>query len=759
MVARHWTSAVALLMSSPVAAFMAPTTGPMCSSPSRATRVAVRAIVEHLPEDNSALPRVVGHLRAALDECSAAIDEWVSSKAQEANASAAPLWSSALGLGASATASAFAAAPPDPLMSGAHWSEEMAAPASPSALSQAPVSYTVSGPRTQQQQQRTATAPAEERGAPVPSPTVAAATVAERPPITVAARPPAPAAARPPAPAAARPPAAVGRRPAELLRPRVNVGEAAAAAMAALEQEERQQLAQIKVVGIGGGGSNTVARVPHALSSMLNGVGPAGATSASSALHMLIVNTDAQALSTSHAAASEAAAEVVAARSAADASDPAGPGGGSAVSISSLQIGGAALGGLGTGGDASAGRRAAEAAEAQLRSELEGAEMVFLTAGMGGGTGSGAAPVIARIAKEVGALAVAVVSTPFAFEGGSRADVAEAAIAELEAEVDVMVVVRNERLLGLLPPDVPLKQTLEAADEVARQAIVGVASLVSTSQMINVDFADVRSVMAGAGRGLISIGRARGPRRAQEAVRAALTSPLLDVALHEVRGLAYTVCGGAALSLHQVKEIGDELSTILEEDAQVIFGASIDPALPEDEIVVTLIATGFAPPPPPPPPPPLPALNLFEYHAPKPLEEVGTWQSRYAEYLELRMGGVPTTRRLKESLTANPWAAWEEGSEPTPVETLHAPRAATPPPPPPEVAARPTRRPSQAATNAPRRPRAHEPPRRPHRRQLQQADGRLMSGVVSPASPQPSAPPPARTLRGDGGGADERWGI
>ena len=187
--------------------------------------------------------------------------------------------------------------------------------------------------------------------------------------------------------------------------------------------------------------------------------------------------------------------------------------------------------GMGTGGDAVLGKAAALAHADEIAAALCGADLVFVTAGLGGGTGSGAAPVITRLAREAGAIAVAVVSLPFAFEGAARQAVAAAAVTELEGAVDVLVVLENERLLTMLPPETPLTETLRAADDVARQAIVAVASLVGESQLINVDMADVRSVMRDAGRGLISIGRAGGPHRAYDAVSAALSSPLLGISL------------------------------------------------------------------------------------------------------------------------------------------------------------------------------------------------------------------------------------
>ena len=377
----------------------------------------------------------------------------------------------------------------------------------------------------------------------------------------------------------------------------------AATAPSAPASKESQNGPVLKVVGIGGGGCSTVARMPYALGSNLG-----------ESVQLIMLNTDAQALEhasqTAATAISEAAAN-------APPSEAGAPPAGQMPPITTIPIGENFLYGQGAGGHANWGRDAAMAAADEILEQIDGADMVFVTAGMGGGTGSGAAPVVAELAKAAGCLTVAVVSSPFGFEGGTRSAVADAGIAELREHVDVLVVVQNERLLSLLPPDLPIQETLFAADEVARQAIVGVASLVASSQLINVDLADVRSVMQDAGLGLISIGRASGEGRAAAAVDAALSSPLLDIKLERVTGCAYTVAGGSALTLHEVHEIGQRIKPLLDDNAQVIFGASIDQTLDDDEIVVTLIATGFASPPAPPPP----IFDVFAYrpYATRPL--------------------------------------------------------------------------------------------------------------------------------------------
>jgi len=309
-------------------------------------------------------------------------------------------------------------------------------------------------------------------------------------------------------------------------------------------------LPKILIFGVGGGGGNTVARIPSALSSMLSGMGEAADSATSATLEMCLLNTDVQALTISAAAATRASADAAAAS---NARNPRSEGAADAVVISSVQLGASSLRGLGAGGVPERARRAAEEEADAIRSRLLGADLVFLTAGMGGGTGSGAAPVVSRLASESGALVVAVVSTPFGFEGGTRHDTAQAAIEELGKHVDVLVVVHNEKLIQILPDGLPLRDALHAADEVAAQAIVSVAAMLAASQTINVDFADLEAIMRGAGRGLITIGRAAGAGAAQAAVQAALSSPLLDVKLEQCSGLIYSITGGASLTLHQVR--------------------------------------------------------------------------------------------------------------------------------------------------------------------------------------------------------------
>ena len=392
----------------------------------------------------------------------------------------------------------------------------------------------------------------------------------------------------------------------------------------------------LKVVGIGGGGCSTVSRLPSALGNLIG-----------ESVDLVMLNTDSQALGI-HKSEAAQAVEAYAALSGGDASSSRASSRASAA-IRTMALGQSALGGKGAGGVAANGAMAAEEAEDAIRQQLDGADLVFLTAGMGGGTGSGGAPIVARAARSTGAVTVALVSKPFEFEGGQRARVAAEAIEELSEHADVLVVVENERLLDLLPEGASVAEALATADDVARQAIIGVATLIGTSQLINVDLADVRSVMRDAGRGLITIGRGSGDA-ASAAVESALSSPLLNIKLERVTGCAYAIGGGPSLTLHEVNQIGQRPPAIYTSDAQVIFGAAIDPTLDGDEIVLTLIATGMRP---PPGPPKLPSqmYNVFEYRPPVPLappdpEEGEEVMQRYEQYLETRKAVDTAYRNL-----------------------------------------------------------------------------------------------------------------
>ena len=305
--------------------------------------------------------------------------------------------------------------------------------------------------------------------------------------------------------------------------------------------------AKLKVIGCGGAGGNAVNRM---IGAGLRGV------------EFIVANTDHQALNQS-------------------------------LAPHRIQIGASATRGLGAGGDPSVGRRAAEEDEQAIGDALGDSDMVFITAGMGGGTGTGSAPVVARIAKSSGALTVAVVTKPFTFEGRRRMRQAEEGLAELRAEVDTLIVIPNERLLAVVDRSCTLTDSFAVADEVLLKATKGISDLVTVPGLVNLDFADVKAVMSNRGNALMGTGRARGPNRAVDAAQAAVSSPLLeDVSISGAEGVLVNITGGRALTLHEVNEAAGVVVNAAGEDANVIFGAVIDPNM-DGEIQITVVATGF----------------------------------------------------------------------------------------------------------------------------------------------------------------------
>jgi cell division protein FtsZ len=258
-----------------------------------------------------------------------------------------------------------------------------------------------------------------------------------------------------------------------------------------------------------------------------------------------------------------------------------------------LRIGGAVTGGLGSGGDPDVGRRAAEEDEARITDALAGADLVFVTAGLGGGTGSGAAPVVASVARAQGALTIAVVTKPFGFEGSQRRRIAEAAAAELAANVDALIVVQNDRIGDILAEDASMIDAFRAVDDVLLQAVHGIIDLVSAPGLINLDFADIRSVMKDAGPAIIGLGRGTGEHRAIDAARQAIASQLLEASIEGARGILLNVAGPPDLRLREVQMAADAIRERADVDANVIFGASFDKSLGED-VRITLIATGLS---------------------------------------------------------------------------------------------------------------------------------------------------------------------
>ncbi|MDG4655842.1 cell division protein FtsZ [Ectobacillus antri] len=306
------------------------------------------------------------------------------------------------------------------------------------------------------------------------------------------------------------------------------------------------QLANIKVIGVGGGGNNAVNRmIEHGVQGV----------------DFIAVNTDAQALNLSKA-------EI------------------------KMQIGGKLTRGLGAGANPEVGKKAAEESREQIQEALRGADMVFVTAGMGGGTGTGAAPVIAQIAKELGALTVGVVTRPFTFEGRKRANQAQSGITAFKENVDTLIVIPNDRLLEIVDKNTPMLEAFREADNVLRQGVQGISDLIAVPGLINLDFADVKTIMSNRGSALMGIGIGTGENRAAEAAKRAISSPLLETSIDGAQGVLMNITGGANLSLYEVQEAADIVASASDLEVNMIFGSVINESL-KDEIVVTVIATGF----------------------------------------------------------------------------------------------------------------------------------------------------------------------
>jgi cell division protein FtsZ len=240
------------------------------------------------------------------------------------------------------------------------------------------------------------------------------------------------------------------------------------------------------------------------------------------------------------------------------------------------------------------GREAAEETKAEIQEAIKGADMVFIACGMGGGTGTGAAPVVAQTARELGALTIAVVTKPFAFEGQQRSRIADQGLSDLEKEVDAIIIVPNDRLLSITSKDTSFKDAFAMSDEILRQAVEGISELITTQGIVNIDFADIRSVMSDAGSAFMGIGSATGENRAEEAAYNAINSPLLDVAISGAKGVLFAIAGGDDVTMHEVNSIAKIVTESVDPDAKIIFGPIHDDKLKKGEIKVTVIATGFA---------------------------------------------------------------------------------------------------------------------------------------------------------------------
>jgi cell division protein FtsZ len=306
--------------------------------------------------------------------------------------------------------------------------------------------------------------------------------------------------------------------------------------------------ARIKVIGVGGGGGNAVNRM---IASEISGV------------EFWCVNTDSQALVLSNAP-------------------------------KRLQVGQKLTRGLGAGGNPAIGQKAAEESRDEVANALNHADLVFITAGMGGGTGTGAAPIVAEVAKEMGALTVGIVTRPFTFEGRRRTSQAEEGIAALQSRVDTLIVIPNDKLLSVISEQMPVQEAFRVADDILRQGVQGISDIITIPGLVNVDFADVRAVMADAGSALMGIGVGSGKSRAREAAMQAISSPLLEASSIEgARGVVFNITGGTDMTLHEVNAAAEIIYEVVDPNANIIFGAVIDERL-QGEIKITVIATGFS---------------------------------------------------------------------------------------------------------------------------------------------------------------------
>lgn len=367
-----------------------------------------------------------------------------------------------------------------------------------------------------------------------------------------------------------------------------------------------ENFAQIKVVGVGGGGGNAVNRM---INEGLGGV------------DFIAVNTDNQALMLSKAK-------------------------------TRVRIGDKLTRGLGAGGDPEVGRKAAEESQDEIYELLRGSDMVFIAAGMGGGTGTGASPIIAQIAKELGALTIGVVTRPFTFEGPKRMRDAEAGIEALKSEVDTLIVIPNDRLLQMADKRATLQQAFSLADDVLRQGIQGISELITVPALINLDFADVRTIMSQGGAALMAVGHGTGDDRARAAAEAAIASGLLDVTIDGARGILFNITGGNDLTLFEVNEAAAIIQQSAHPEVNMIFGAQIDETM-GDEVRITVIATGF---------------------------EHSKVQTRLQQQQPVRRPQAPTARPATPSTPTRP-----ESASSAPQNPVQQPPASTQPPPPPTI--------------------------------------------------------------------------
>lgn len=329
---------------------------------------------------------------------------------------------------------------------------------------------------------------------------------------------------------------------------------------------EIESFARIKVIGVGGSGKNAL---NHMINSKVKGV------------EFIAMNTDTQDLHNS-------------------------------LAEKKVHLGKNLTKGLGSGMNPDVGKRAAEETKAEIQDVIKGADMIFIACGMGGGTGTGAAPIIAQAAKEQGILTVAVVTKPFSFEGNQRMKIAESGLSELEKEVDAIIVIPNDRLIVISGKDVGFRDAFALCDEVLKQAVEGISELITTPGMINVDFADIKAIMYDAGSALMGIGVAAGEGRSEKAAISAINSPLLDLSISGAKGVLFAISGGDDLTIHEISEAAKVITESIDKDARVIFGTIKDERLKKGEMKVTVIATGF--------PTDMPKRSLFQLGLNKTLE-------------------------------------------------------------------------------------------------------------------------------------------
>lgn len=312
-------------------------------------------------------------------------------------------------------------------------------------------------------------------------------------------------------------------------------------------KKDVESFARIRVIGVGGSGQNAV---NHMVNSHVEGV------------DFIAVNTDAQDLAKSKAK-------------------------------KKIHIGRTLTRGLGAGMNPEIGKQAAEETREDLQDALKGSDMIFVTCGMGGGTGTGAAPVVAKLARDLGALTIGVVTKPFGFEGAQRGRLADQGLADLRKAVDALIVIPNDKILSIVSRETGIKNAFAMCDDVLKQAVEGISDLITTTGIINVDFADVRAVMQNAGSALMGIGLGIGERRAEEAARAAINSPLLEVSINGAKGVLFSIAGGEDLGMLEVQDAANVITEAIDPEAKVIFGAVVDDTLKKGQVRVTVIATGF----------------------------------------------------------------------------------------------------------------------------------------------------------------------